>query len=246
MTSSSMLSHRRSNPQEWGLDRLVDTEGLPMKGWEDIYITPGHTHECHPSYTAVPIGNPSGMMVCVKRREPSTYREGSSTKRAGREANDPSHKPPIAEKNGYTRYAVDLYDPEARRPRQLVDPYDYADRIVPDEEYYHQFDYLARDMKYNATGVSPVRTPYSRDHSLQKQTGTASLVPVYQEYGYSYTSSPPPLFDVTRLEQPYPVWKNEMMYQLQAKGMTRAEAQNVVESATRVGVCPLKYTTPGW
>ena len=32
------------------------------------------------------------------------------------------------------------------------------------------------------------------------------------EYGFSHTDEPPYKYDVTRLEQPYPVWKNTHEY----------------------------------
>ena len=57
-------------------------------------------------------------------------------------------------------------------------------------------DHLRLPMKYNATGIAPIHTPSSR--------GTR-----FFEYGYSYTEDQPPYkYNVTREQQPYPVWKN--------------------------------------
>ena len=84
-----------------------------------------------------------------------------------------------------------------REQIQMYNPYGYYDRVVPNEDYLHSEDYLARDIQYNGTGVKPVHTPGPRR---------------YHEYGDSYTDTPPYKYDISQLHQKYPVWKDDKKF----------------------------------
>lgn len=182
----------------WDMKNFSDVnDGLG--GWSDMYITDGATTECHPDYQAIPIGDPYGFMVCKKRKRPlgrPNGLPGQATTGTGIEVNIPMTMGPDSDINGYHKFSADLYRPN-KLPIQLQDPYAYNDRIIPDEQYYHRNDYIAREIQYSGDGIKPVHTPGPRR---------------YFEYGYSYTDNPPPKYDVQRLEQPFPVWRDIQEY----------------------------------
>ena len=185
MTSSWSLTQRKKMGSVWDVSNFGDPNNS-LGGWEDYYITPGGTHECHPNYEAIPIGNPYGFMICSRRK----YENGQGFD-TPRDPIDPS------EFNGYHKFSADLYRPWRETEIQITDPYNYYDRTTPNEALLHQTDYLARDIKFNATGVNPVHTPGPRK---------------YHEYGYSYSPNPPYKYDVNRLHQGYPAWKETQIY----------------------------------
>lgn len=180
----------------WSISKFGDPNNA-IGGWEDHYITPGHTHECHPNYESVPIGNAYGFMVCRKRKQ-----EG------GNSLDTPI--PPLQVDpsiyNGYNKYQADLYTPH-ELPRQITDAYGYYDRVIPNESFLHQYDYIARGIRYDGIGVTPLRTPGPRP---------------YAEYGFSFTKDPPYKYDVQQLHQKYPLWKEERLH----SGATQEEMDN--------------------
>jgi len=184
MTSSWALTKRKEMGNTW----VFGDHNDPLGGWEDHYIIPGHTRECHPDYVANPIGNPYGFMVCVKRK-------GFK----GKYLDQPqcSINKDLPDLNGYNRFSADLYRPWRQTQIQMYDPYNYYDRTAPNEEFLHNNDYLAREMNFNANGIDPVHTPGDRK---------------YYEYGLSYSHNPPSKYDITRLHQAYPVWKDNKIY----------------------------------
>ena len=188
MTSSLMLLKRKQMTAENGTWSFGNPHN-PLGGWEDHYIRPGHTGECHPNYVAHPIGNEYGFLVCVKKKGPD-----------GHEVDRPRCEN-VAKYNGYHRYSSRLYDvPDpAAPPIQEWNPQRFQDRRTPNQKYLINHDYISRGFTYNGTGIEPVRTPGRRD----------GPDPRFHEYGYSLTEEPPYKYDITRLEQPYPVWKNE-------------------------------------
>lgn len=188
MTSSWLLKNKKLHGDRWAISNFGDPNNA-LGGWEDHYIIPGGTKECHPDFVAHPIGSPYGFMICARRKFPNGQ---------GLESGNGCPAPQIANLNGYHKYSADLYDPTKQTQSQMYNPYDYYKRTVPDEEYYHRFDYLAREISYDGTGVKPVRTPGPRK---------------YNEYGFSYTSQPPYKYDIQRLHQAYPIWKEEQQYQ---------------------------------
>lgn len=190
MSSSYLLKKRRemrdpNGELTWSVSKFGDPNNA-LGGWEDHYITPGHTHECHPDYEAIPIGNPYGFMVCKKKKYPNG------------KGFDSVHNPiDPSQFNGYNKYMADLYRPWRETEIQITDPYGYYDRVVPNESMLHQRDYLAREIRYDGIGVNPLRTPGNRK---------------YMEYGFDYTKNPPYKYDVTQLHQKYPIWKEEQIY----------------------------------
>jgi len=187
MSSSYLLSKRKEMANVWNIDNFSDPRVDSLGGWEDHYIVDGANRECGPNFEAVPIGNPYGFMVCRRIRRA----DGSGL-------DVPAHPIDPSQFNGYHKFSADLYRPWRKTQIQMYDPYNYYDRTTPNESYLHSRDYLARDIKYNATGIEPIHTPGPRK---------------YNEYGYSYTGQPIPYkYDVQRLHQGYPLWKQDKIY----------------------------------
>lgn len=186
MTSSWALQKRKENPM-WRQSNF-SYQDSPLGGWEDSYVTPGATHECHPDFKAIPIGNPYGFMMCVRRRP------------NGKRLDVPLNPIDPSMYNGYWKFSADLYRPWLGQQIQMYDPYGYTSRTTQNESYLHREDYLARDIVYNGTGIFPTHTPLPEN---QKPLG---------QYGFSYTPSPPAKYDITRLQQAYPVWKSEQKH----------------------------------
>jgi len=189
MTSSFALTARKQmtdadGTKTWSISKFGDPANA-LGGWEDHYITPGHTHECAPGWTAMPIGNPYGFMVCKKQKYPN-----------GKGVDSPLPIDPSVY-NGYNKYEADLYNPANETPRQVSDAWGFYDRVIPNEGFLHQNDYIAREVKYDGIGVNPLRTPGPRK---------------YAEYGFSFTRDPPYKYDVQQLHQKYPIWKQEQIY----------------------------------
>lgn len=171
----------------------------------DSYIVNGACRECHPNYKASPIGNPYGFLLCSKR-----------VRKDGGHVDTPM--PPnydMGDKNGYHKFRADLYAPDDRLPRQLADPYGFYDRKVPNEGFLHVNDYLARDVKYDGIGVNPLRTPGRHTP--------------YLEYGFSFTGTPPFKYDIQRLQQPYPLFKQELLN----RGVPQGDVDNMDTQYTK-------------
>lgn len=200
MTSSLSLMKRQQMRDTWAAKNF-SLPGATLGGMEDHYVTNiGLTH-CLPGFEAVPIGgNPYGMGICKR-----IYREEDIRK-------DEIKRLAATSRwwNGDSKYQADLYDPSQLKQRTITDLYPYHSRTAGaddfpgfnNEQYYILNDYLPRQIRYNGTGIQPVNTPFS---SFPRGTDK------YFEYGFSYTDIPPPKYDVTRLEQPYPVWRQEML-----------------------------------
>lgn len=207
MTSSFLLQERLKDPKTW-------TFGLPdsvMGGQDDHYLR--SYGECHPDYMAIPIGNPTGVKVCVRRVDHCGRRFGETPLLEAQSK--------IEQANGYYRGSVNLYDPMATIPQQDWNPQYYSSRRIPWEQDLLRKDYLRWEIKYNGTGVNLLHSP----HELRDKNKP------YYQYGYSYTPSdlegttwdprtatdprdnlPEPKYDVTRLHQPFTVWKDEQRY----------------------------------
>jgi hypothetical protein len=196
MTSSWLIQERKKMSDVWNIDRFGNPKD-PLGGMEDHYITPGHTHECHPNYEAIPIGNPYGFLMCKKRTYPN-----------GRPLDVPPVHEDLSKYNGYHKFQADLYAPPDSLPRQISNPDYYYNRVIPNEESFHRDDYIAREMGFNGTGIKMAHTPGPR---------------VYNEYCFDFTPLPPYKYDIQRLHQPYTVWRNEQAY----KGVSEQALQKL-------------------
>lgn len=196
MTSSWALTKRKEMKDVWAISNFGDDDNA-LGGWEDHYIVNGAQRECGPNFEAVPIGNPYGFMICRRKK-----------RKDGRGMDVPPVMIDPSEYNGYHKFSPDLYRPWRKTAIQITNPDNYYDRTTPNEAFLHQRDYLAREIKYNGTGVDPIHTPGPRR---------------YNEYGYSYTNGAPYKFDVTRLHQPYPIWKTDKIYH----GMPQEKADEI-------------------
>jgi len=190
MTSSWMLQQRKKMVDVWNVDNFGSSKD-PLGGWEDHYLTPGHTHECHPDYEAIPIGNPYGFMICKKKTHPN-----------GTHLDLPYKPTDYSKYNGYHKFQVDLYAPPDKNgdgplPRQISNPDYFYNRVIPNEEEFHRDDYIARNTLYNGTGIKPIHTPGPRR---------------YSEYGFDFTPLPPYKYDIQRLQQPYILWRNQQKF----------------------------------
>lgn len=189
MSSSFLLDKRRDVPAYRMANFTSDKPGaLPLGGWEDSYIINGAVRECRSGFESVPIGKPGGFEICRRKcTKPPVFRTKTLD-----EINSKN-------KTDYHKFSPDLYNP-GELPRQISNPDAYHDRKIPNEGWYHSNDYLARSFKYNGTGVIPSHVP-SNDPNKR-----------YYMYGYSYGACPPPVYDITRLEQPQHVYAEEMKY----------------------------------
>lgn len=211
MTSSVYIKKRLEQPNLWSFGGLP---GETMGGWEDHYVrTFG---ECHPDFTAIPLGHVDGVKVCVRRTDTCERRFGDTAflEQKAREQ----------EQQGYWRASVNLYDPTLSAPVQKWNPQYFSSRRMPGEQDLLRADYLRWPVKYNATGIKLMHSPHQGPDVNQP----------YEQYGYSFTpkencdpfsdtwdprvatspsqSLPEIKYDVTRLHQPYTLWKSEQKY----------------------------------
>lgn len=224
MTSSLSLAKRKELNNIWAAKNF-SLPGATLGGMEDHYTENiGLTH-CLPGFEAVPIGNPYGIGIC-RRIEREEDRRKDEIQRL------------VATSrwwNGDSKYQADLYDPTQLKQRTINDLYPYHSRTagaddprypgIQNEEYYILNDYLPRQFRYNGTGIQPVHTPFSGFPRDSNQ---------YYEYGFSYTNYPPPKYDVTRLEQPYPIWREEML----RMGMKTPEQMREIDEKWNVSINP--------
>jgi len=182
MTSSAGLQQRFRDRKIWA----------NIGPWYDTYVEP--FNECLPDYYAVPIGGPEGVKMCVRKRRP----DGTDPKTA-----DPRD---VKINNGYYKYSMRLYDLPASPdglphtnpyPIQASNPYPLEARRPVHQNYYYQRDYYRNGFNHDGTGILGTRTPGVRK---------------YYETGYDLLPTPPPKFDITRLQQPYDIWKASQDY----------------------------------
>lgn len=187
----------------------------PLGGIEDRYVR--INGECHPDFLTVPIGNPYGAKLCIRPPPREPYVSAAEFQRQGA-IRTPTPEKPFTP-NGYYRGSVNLYNVYQKYPQQDWDPYAYADRRTLWEGDLIERDILREEVKYDGTGINPVRTP----HQLFDADAP------YFEYQQSFTTREdpqtglrtatswadtvvPPKYDVTRLHQPYVSWKREYEY----------------------------------
>ena len=208
MTSSWNLAKRREmgGGTTWACSNFGDVNNA-LGGWEDYYIINGAHRECHPNYEAMPMGNPYGMMICKRRK-----------KENGDDINTPEETD-FSQFNGYHKFSADLYRPWMTEQIQMNNPYEYYDRVIPNEEEFHLKDYISREIRFNGTGVAPMHTrpgiTVKENINAMYGKGCGSVAnpkTKYHEYGVSYTHRPPYKYDISRLHQLYPIWKQDKIY----------------------------------
>lgn len=200
MTSSFVLKNLDRRPDLW------DQGESPLGGMEDQYLR--LQGECHPDFTTTPIGTPQGPKLCRRRRD-----------RCGREVDRSLNEYAayrIESAQGYHRGCLNMYDERQRFPEQRQNAAFYSDRRTPWDADLVRRDYLRRPVKFASTGIGTVRTPAELSDAG---------VP-YWEYAYTFTPREdpktgmrtatnwsqevaPPKYDITRLHQPWNVWKRE-------------------------------------
>ncbi len=222
MTSSWALSNRKRLSKFWNIDNFNPDHY--MSGWQG-YIINGAMRECSPGYVAHPIGNPNGFALCVPKRR---YNESS---KSFENINNPIRNSDFEGKNGYHKYSADLYDPRKKTQTQDFNPSYYYNRTIPYESYYHINDYIARDMKFDGIGVSPVHTPVSDNIIDRTKTMEVNGNNKYYEYGFSFPSSDnlPLKYDVTQSHQKYPVFKDEKEYHNEPLRIQGKEGKEISE-----------------
>ena len=205
MTSSFVLKKIGETPERY----TYSLPNSPLGGLEDSYLK--INGPCHPDFITTPIGRPYGAKMCVRRSDQCGRRIGDTMMLKSEET--------IRNSQGFHRASVDLYDPKADIPNQKWNPQYYSSRRAPYEQDNIRADLWRMPVKYSGTGIDPLRTPAElRDKGKP-----------YMEYAYSFTpdedqatgmrtasnwkqAKPEPKYDVTRLHQPYPIWKREMEY----------------------------------
>lgn len=210
MSSSFRLQRRYEEARQHGWWQFGDTFDHYLREWGD----------CHPDYYTIPIGNPDGVKVCV-RKNSEYIAQGNATRQY--DAPGPPHRrgpegaqlsltrppPPedaietwdVDESPAYYKYSSDLYNPTRRVADQMYNPYLYANRRPPDQEYNLSNDLIRIPIRFNGTGVEPMRTP-----------GTKPGDGPFYEYGYDYVREAPPAWDRTQLHQRRPVWDRRQAY----------------------------------
>lgn len=219
MTSSADLAYRlKHNPIP------VDGTG-PLGGWEDSYITPGHTHECHPDFVATPIGDsPYGFLVCQRKKTPNGHvlehaKRGSRVGIHATPHQTNQRYRPILEDRGYAlTQSHHVYDAKRKAHASRTD-LGGQPRYLPDRRPLHQahlqgVDYNKDCIRYRGIGIEKIET-YPGQFS-------------HQENKY-YHSAPPPKYDITHTVQPYDLWKRE---QLRNKHFTDSEMNNIDNAHT--------------
>lgn len=137
--------------------------------------------DCYPGHTAIPIGRPDGIKICLRPEEPKPRRPGSQLKKKDGE--------------GLNRFAVDLYNEDAELPTQLKNPEKFNWRRTPNETDLILRDYLKPTIRYDGIGYKKLRLPEEAD-------GT-----IFYEYALDAFENPPPTFESNHLHQRYPLWK---------------------------------------
>lgn len=234
MTSSFMLQERIKEKDRWTF-QLPDNP--TMSGQDDHYLRP--FGRCHPDFKEIPIGNPYGVKVCLRRTQQNGERIGD-------------YKVPGDQNNGYYRGSVNLYNPRQQYPTQKWNPYNYSDRRIPWEQDLIREDYLRLPIKYNGTGLKLLNQPdeCSVPQNGKQYTPSSGRLPHrggFYEYGYSYTpkedkltglrtasrpdqSIPERKYDITRpYPQPFELWKKEQ----EAVGRSPRELQKLDQTYTK-------------
>jgi hypothetical protein len=151
MTSSVCLRKRRQMVDDWSVSNFSDMQD-GLGGWSDHYIINGGFRECHPDFQAVPIGDPSGFMVCKRKHD------GVS--------------PKFDQTSSVVMDSATLYQ-ESAKPRQLSDPYSFDQRKnFPNRELIER-DYFGRQFYFDGIGMKPITD--KKIHRFYGYAGTANV-----------------------------------------------------------------------
>jgi len=150
MSSSFRLYKRRQDKDVWTIPGDSQAHYIRVVG------------ECHPDYTALPIGNPDGVKICT-RTTPEMF--------------IPPRPDPELGVNRYFKFASRLYEPWNPDPVQMRNPSAYKDRFGPHQGYYLAHDYYRSEVKYDGIGGYPMPTCYDK---------------ALYEYGVAQIPDPPP------------------------------------------------------
>lgn len=205
MTSTFVIKKIQQQRNLW----TYALPGATLGGMEDRYIR--SDGECHPDFAAVPIGNPTGTKMCVRKTDSCGNSIGDTMMAKSRQN--------IDETQGYFRGSVDLYDVRAMEPYQQINPDAYSSRHIPWEADLIRRDYLHRPINYGGTGINPTRIPHQKfDEDKPYWSYDWTFTPVEDPLtGKRIATSPtqnvpPPKYDVTQLHQRYPIAKREAEY----------------------------------
>ena len=131
MSSSFLLYKRRQEKDIWTIPGPEEAHYVRAFG------------ECHPEYTALPIGNPDGVKICIRS--------------APEIPESPGPDPEIT-KSRYYKFASRLYEPANPEPVQMRNPTAYDDRFGPNRGFYLSEDYYRPAVKYDGIGGYPKPT----------------------------------------------------------------------------------------
>ena len=196
MTSSFMIKERMKRPEIWALPYGKFDESESVYHGQDLhYLRP--FGNCHPDFEEIPIGNPYGVKVCVRKNIKKEREFMENVKEEQKTL------------QGYHRGSADLYDVTAEQPRQVSNPQAFCDRRIPNEKFLVKGDYLKWEVKYNTTGLESLHFPQPYLNGNEGPQDFRKQGPFYK-YAYDMSNTIPPVkYDVTRLHQPYPIWKEE-------------------------------------
>lgn len=205
MTSSFIIKKLNEQRGLW----TYALPGATLGGLEDRYIR--SDGECHPDFAAVPIGNPNGTKMCVRKTDQCGNSIGDTMMAKSRQV--------IDETQGYFRGSVNLYDVYAMEPYQQINPEAYSSRRIPWEGDLVRRDYLHRPINYGGTGINPVRIPHQKfDADAPYWSYDLTFTPIEDKLtGKRIATSPldnvpPPKYDITQLHQKFPIALCEAEY----------------------------------
>jgi len=205
MTSTFIIKKLNEQTDLWSYAAKNSTLG----GLEDVYVR--SQGQCHPDFAAVPIGNPQGAKLCVRRPDHCGNSIGTSLHEEAKQQ--------IENSQGYYRGSVNLYDVKQMTPTQQINPDRYSSRRIPWEGDLVRRDYLHRQINYGATGINPVRIPHElldadKPYWSYDMTFTPHEDPLTGKRVADKLSDnvPPPKYDITQLHQRFPINMRENEY----------------------------------
>jgi hypothetical protein len=215
MTTSAKLKQRLN---EGNLYKFGGTDSV-MTGQDNSYVRPWGN--CHPDFYEIPIGHPDGVKMCVRRTDQCGRQIGDTLQMAAK-ANIENHQ-------GYFRACPQLYD-DAKEPSRVWNPLYYSDRFILYQDDLTRDDYLHQEVKFDGTGIKlnrPVSEGRDAGHEYYKYYYDHTPVDDF-ETGMRTTgmsdNMPTPKYDITRLHQSYPLWKNAQAWH------GRGNAANIYDS----------------